>query len=297
MKKTANPRGVALIQVLLISTILSLFAVQINNEVQRQVEVAQNYTDGANAIAAIQTAKADTIYALFTQEHELDTNSSNNISERWNFYATPFTTQNKVDVTIRSMNGYIAFVQMDYQRLRQLAIILGMDSRKVDVLVDSLQDWQDRDDLRRYNGAEAEDYLAQSKRPPRNDIIQFRHELQRINGMDEKTWSTLSKWFSPLSNQTFNPYAAPVDLLEALYGKYIAQQVSEARLEGDFSIEQFSQLTGIQKSEYVNFTTGQFVELTFSATRGNQTVSDSMIIRMRPYHQVPFTIWSRQSSN
>lgn len=295
MKKINKTRGVALIQVLLISSILSIFAIQVNSEIQRQVEVARSYTQSANAIAAIQTAKADILYALYTQPHLPDHLSNDEIVNKWNFYGEPFI-YNKVQVSLRPMTAYFAYMQLDYSKLSQLLTKMDVEQDQISTIVDSLQDWQDKDDLRRYNGAESAEYLANNRRPPRNDIIQFKQEIQAVNGMTEALWERLEPLLSPLSNASFNPYAANENMLTLLYGEAIAKQVMESRMKNDFTPQKFTQLTGITESEYVDFTTGQYLKLTFSAERNGIQSQENMIIRMRPLSATPYSVWTRNSS-
>ena len=69
-------------------------------------------------------------------------------------------------------------------RMQQLLVSLGVDKLERDVIVDSIEDWRDRNDLKRANGAESDDYvkLPVSYRA-RNGNFQDTAELLQINGV------------------------------------------------------------------------------------------------------------------
>jgi general secretion pathway protein K len=71
------------------------------------------------------------------------------------------------------------------ERLRKLLEGLGLDRQARDVVVDSLEDWKDADELHRVNGAESDDYYLRLPVPyrARNGRLQDLAELRQIRGI------------------------------------------------------------------------------------------------------------------
>lgn len=70
------------------------------------------------------------------------------------------------------------------ETLRRVLSNLGVDSARRDVLVDSIMDWRDPDDLHRTNGAESDYYAALSPAyTPKNGPLDSVEELLWIRGM------------------------------------------------------------------------------------------------------------------
>ena len=57
--------------------------------------------------------------------------------------------------------GKININRMNEEALRRIFTNLGLDNQRRDILVDSIMDWRDPDDLHRINGAESEYYSTQ----------------------------------------------------------------------------------------------------------------------------------------
>lgn len=71
------------------------------------------------------------------------------------------------------------------ERLRRLLTGLGADAQTRDVVVDSLEDWKDSDELRHANGAESDDHYLHLPVPyrARNSRLQDVAELRQIRGI------------------------------------------------------------------------------------------------------------------
>jgi general secretion pathway protein K len=79
------------------------------------------------------------------------------------------------------------------ERMDRLLRALGVDKESRDIILDSLQDWRDADELRRINGAESDDYYLTLPVPyrARNAPLQDVAELRQIRGMTEELyWGT-----------------------------------------------------------------------------------------------------------
>jgi len=110
------------------------------------------------------------------------------------------------------------------ERVERLLRTLGLDKQARDIVVDSLQDWKDPDDLHRANGAESDDYYLKLPVPyrARNAPLQDPAELLQIRGVTpDLYWGTddrpgLVDLVTVCSRDTVNLNTAPAPVLVAL---------------------------------------------------------------------------------
>jgi len=109
-------------------------------------------------------------------------------------------------------------------RVGHLLQVLGLDRRARDVVVDSLQDWRDPDDLPRANGAESEDYYLKRPVPyrARNALLQDPAELLQIRGVTRDLYEGraerpgLARLTTVFGRGAVNLNTAPASVLAAL---------------------------------------------------------------------------------
>ena len=110
------------------------------------------------------------------------------------------------------------------ERVRRLLQALGLDRRARDVVVDSLQDWKDPDELPRANGAESEDYYLKLPVPyrARNARLQDLAELLQIRGVTRELYlgreqqPGLADLTTVFGREAVNVNTAPAPVLAAL---------------------------------------------------------------------------------
>lgn len=110
------------------------------------------------------------------------------------------------------------------ERLRKLLEGLGVDRQARDVVVDSLEDWKDADELHRVNGAESDDYYLRLPVPyrARNGRLQDIAELRQIRGITPALYDGsaekpgLAGLTTVHGRSTININTAPVPVLAAL---------------------------------------------------------------------------------
>src|SRR5262249_49228070 len=110
------------------------------------------------------------------------------------------------------------------ERMRKLLESLGVGREARDVVVDSLEDWQDADELRRLNGAESDDYYLRLPVPyrARNGRLQDIAELRQIRGITPEMYDGtaekpgLAGLTTVHGGNTININTAPAPVLAAL---------------------------------------------------------------------------------
>lgn len=100
--------------------------------------------------------------------------------------------------------------------LPALLAAAGVPAEQRNLLIDRLDDYVDADDLRRFHGAEANDYVDAGRGLPPNRRLVSPRELRRVLGWDELTpqvHTRLEEWSTSAYAGALNLNTAPEDLL------------------------------------------------------------------------------------
>ncbi len=140
-------------------------------------------------------------------------------------------------VRVSPENGRLDLNSSSGLILRGLLKNMGVSQERIDIFVDSLLDWRDRDNLHRLNGAE-DDYYGSLPRPYkcRNESLRTVEEVLLIRGMDEDLYygtdgrGGLRDLLTVYSRSAkININTAPRELLLAIPG--ISEEVVDALIE------------------------------------------------------------------
>lgn len=130
-----------------------------------------------------------------------------------------------------------------YERLASLFDRAGIPWEMRDILVDSLLDWVDQDELSRLNGAESDFYERLD--PPyksKNRMIDTVDELALIRGFDElvpeteqTVYDVVADYFTTYGDGKLNINGADLDTIIAYFGvdEQLAQQIIDSRAGPD----------------------------------------------------------------
>ncbi|MDN4503140.1 type II secretion system protein GspK [Alteromonadaceae bacterium BrNp21-10] len=272
-------QGIALLQVLLITAIITILALYFSATAREQVKMAQLATERAEAIIAIETAQNRIFMALLSELRKTNNEVSNHILANWNFYNQPFLTKNNVSVQIQDQSGLIGIIFPDPSLIANIFQENGVDSKLAPVLTDSLLDWQDADKLTRLNGAELGSYTQ----GPRNGSITLVNETKMVRGMTAELWQQFGDIFTLYQRGPFNPMTAPMSVLAGIIGQNRAAEYVSRRNEIAISPQQFSALTGIQENMEQILYPGDVLEIKLSARRGEALITKTMMVELKPY--------------
>ncbi len=115
-------------------------------------------------------------------------------SQRWSIDGRPRTMRfadTLLTIVVEDEHGKIPINRLSEDEIRQLFSVAGASGKRLDQLVDSMQDWMDEDDDKRPNGAEAPDYATDGIKP-RNGDFETVDELALLKGMDSSMFSKLA---------------------------------------------------------------------------------------------------------
>ena len=260
-----NHRGLALILVLWVLALLSVMALEFCFSMRTEVNITRNFKESGQlyyfAQGGIQRAIAELLYRSDPALHQRRTlpeyEELTEGEQEWHIdgrpYPVPFQ-QGEAEVRVRSESGRINLNNAPDVVLRRVLKYFVEIGEERDVVIDSILDWRDTDDLHRLNGAENDYYRALTEPYDcKNAPFDAVEELLLVRGITpELLYGKKSKdleevgisriglkdvftVFSTVPQLDIN--AAPVEVLVVLFGipGPLAKSVVEVREEKSFA--------------------------------------------------------------
>ncbi|MBU2891943.1 general secretion pathway protein GspK [Colwellia sp. D2M02] len=277
-------KGIALIQVLIITMVLTILGLFITQSIRGQVNTALKIQTNVDLGLKIETAEAILIQELLTNIRYADKDSENALVKRWNFYGEPFQLNDYVMVKMQDLNGLLSFNVMSHSLAASLLAELGVEDHPARTFLDSLKDWIDKDDLKYINGAEKNYYRRMNLVGPRDGQLQTFNEVLSIKMGDILPLETWALYFTEQLTTSFNPLNAPPLILKALLqDQSRTDDIIAMRNSKELSPLRFTQMTGIDNDEYFNFATGRKIKVELLAESGNIHLKKQFVVEVKPY--------------
>ena len=205
--------GMAMVVVLWMVSLLTIMAASFSLSTQRNTGLVSNAKERARGLAL---ADAGVHYALIML-------SLPDPIKRWRSDGSLYKVVlpgGEVALTIFDESGKIDINSASEQTLRGLLGKLAGNEELATSLQDKIIDWRDSDDLKRVNGAESKDYLAENKGyVPQNKNFQALEELQMVLGMNPALYKKLEPLLTIYTGQDgINPQKASGEALRVLFG-------------------------------------------------------------------------------
>ncbi|WP_417615062.1 general secretion pathway protein GspK [Oceanisphaera sp.] len=206
-------RGIALISVLWVLLLLTLLATGLSLNSRSQAQQSANITHGTQVRHAADAGLQLALLMLAQPEEQqiwLADGSANLV----------MLDDIEIRVALFNESGRIDLNAAGPELLGGLLTTAGVDDDLRARLVDAIMDWRDGDDLRRLNGAEADDYLAAGlDYGPGNAPFLAVDELLRVLGMTPDIYRQIRHSLTLNNPQnSINPLYAPRQVLLALPG-------------------------------------------------------------------------------
>ena len=238
IRHLASQRGIALLLVLWVLTILTAivfsFALLTRTETHSTISFIERMQQRYYAEAGMERAIAEIIYRR--------KNLRNEDAGIWKTDRTPYSDRvgdGRYSVRIIDESGKIDVNAASGILLKNLFLELGVKDGDADVIVDSIMDWKDKDELHRLHGAES-DYYQSLPNPynAKNADFDALDELLLVKGMtpeilygttDKKGTIDLLTVYT--KNNRINLNAAPKEVLKALPGMTpdVADRIADYR--------------------------------------------------------------------
>jgi len=204
-----SDKGLALIVVLWVLTLLTIMASSFALTIQRESTIISGNKESAIGLAL---AEAGVNYAILML-------LNNNEMQRWqannSLYEIEFA-EKRIRILIADEAGKISLNKADKAQLQQLLSSVVSDNELADSLSAAIIDWRDPDDLKGVNGAEKDQYTAAGLTyKPRNNPFESLEELQMVLGMNADIYQKLVPMLTVYSSGTgvYTPAASRKVLL------------------------------------------------------------------------------------
>jgi general secretion pathway protein K len=210
--KRRSQAGIALILVVWIVALISGIALAFARSQKTEAELARNQRLIAQSRALAEAGVHRAFYELKTPSFD---------PNRWQARGTPLVWEvDGATVTIRALDeaARVDLNTANPELLKGLFRNAGVDEVALDALIDAIADWRDPDELKRVNGAEAEDYKSAGKRvlPSNADFVSVT-ELQAVLGVTPELFKSVEPYLTVNSRQTGVSIAlAPREVLLAI---------------------------------------------------------------------------------
>ncbi len=209
-KRPASQRGMVLVIVLWIVTLLAVMAGGFAHSMRIETRLATSAVERAQARAL---AEAGVAYALAWQ---LDAEAQkqwppNGDPREWVFGG------GRARIEVTNASGLVNLNHAGPELLRAMLAGAGMEAGGLDRLADAIQDWRDPDDQPMPHGAESAEYRAAGLPGPKNANFESIKELGQVLGMTRELQERLASATTVFSHEsTINPELAPARVLRAL---------------------------------------------------------------------------------
>lgn len=266
-----NHRGAAIPIVLVIATLITVIAVSITVFIRQQIDITREIRLRSIASLKAHSALSDVLFRMCTgyfEPYAMAFWENDGKLVRWNLYGEAVNLPGDVVLKLRDLSGMFSplFQAQDLEVLSRPQIP-SFSFQKDAYWLDKLLDWQDADDFRRVNGAEAFDYRrAGLAYVPRNFYIQCLDELYLLKDVDPKLWETIWPemvyWRPGPTNFLTMDEAA---LRTILKNDSQVQSILQQREQRVLTPWVFQGLTGIRPSEDVVFQTYGWIRVAIEA--------------------------------
>ncbi|MBL8519166.1 MAG: general secretion pathway protein GspK [Betaproteobacteria bacterium] len=219
MRSRHSQRGVALIIVIWIATLLTLLASSFIHAMRSDIQIVGN---------SVQRARLEAAAHAGVQRAILEFMKPPQLAGRWTTDGTPNAWAfrgNALEVTITDESAKIDINVAPDALVRALLMAQGVPEVEAIALTDAILDWKDGDTLKRTRGAEDAEYeSAGLAYRPANAAFQSIEELKLVFGMTPAIYERVAPLLTIYSRQPgINSQIAPREVLRALPGVTEAQ--------------------------------------------------------------------------
>lgn len=221
--------GIALLMVLWVLTILMVIVLSFSFMTRTETQSTVSFKEGIErkflAESGIERGIMEIFYRTMNKNQALVLEGT----EIWNIDGTPYSAQlgdGYYTVRVVDESGKLDINRVSDILLKNLLMNSGIEEQDADIIVDSILDWRDQDDLHRLHGAEDDYYLSLSNPyEAKDNKFDTLEELLLVRGMTaEILYGTSERkgiinFLTVHSNTNkININAAPKEVLMAIPG-------------------------------------------------------------------------------
>ncbi|BBN80378.1 hypothetical protein PA25_03630 [Pseudoalteromonas sp. A25] len=268
--------GIALVQILLFSAILTIVALYFSGSAKEQIAASQLATDRVEALVQLHSSRQALFFNLLTKQKSIV--SSSQEPYQWNFFGEPFELAPGVQAQLYDLSSKINIRYPQRERLISLLVYAGMAEQEASVWVENLLEYQDIDTIDTYGRQE----VSLSGSGNRNGPISNKNEIRGL-GLEPDILDVLMPNITLFKISSFNPMNASSELLQALYGHDVASKVTQLRSVESTTKDSFKELTGIVEGDGIFIYPSNDTQVVISSSYGQVNLKHDWIVSFNPY--------------
>ncbi|MDH3535781.1 MAG: type II secretion system protein GspK [Gammaproteobacteria bacterium] len=280
-------RGVALVQVLLVTAIIILLVMQLSLTAAEQVRRAQALQDRSVAELYLHSREVALLYTLLTEPLLALPGSSNPYAASWNFRGEAFLVDG-LQITLQDQSGLMRFPILGVTEFEQLLTVLGLGPTKAREMAARLARWIG---IIPAGGSGPGDAMM---RNGTGAPVQYFGELRFLAGMDEQLYRKLSELMTFYPTPGFNPLTAPAPLLRMRMPESTLEAVLDARRNGELDDDRLWRMSGIGADESILPFAGPGIGIRLAGEYRGVTLRRHLVVGVLPYSGEPLLLWSRE---
>ena len=280
-------RGVALVQVLLVTTIIILLVMQLSLTAADQVKRAQALQDRSEAALYLHSREVALLYSLLTETLAPGRASSNPYAASWNFHGEPFAVDG-LEFTLQDQSGLMRFPTSGVSEFESLLPVLGLGTAEARNLAEYLGRWLG---ITLPGGMRPGDAIM---RGAAGGPVQYFGELKFLTGMNDQLYRQLAELMTLYPTPGFNPLTAPAPLLRMRMSESVLGPMLEARRNGELDQDRLWQIAGIGADETTSPFVGPGIGVHIAGEFRGVTLRRHVVVGVEPYELQPLMPWSRE---
>jgi general secretion pathway protein K len=301
-KTSATPhkqRGIALLVVLGLVIFLSLIALPFSESQRLSTQMTAN----SLTVAKVQAAADGAVHRMLFELSRPRAADSQIAQNQWKSNGISYDfSENGIQVSVSARNE-AAKIDLNFAAealLKSLFTSVGVAEEDAISVVAAIKDWTDADNLKRPNGAEADDYRAAGKKTlPSNDFFIAIEELQNVMGVTPQIFLAVAPYLTVHARSAgVDPMTASVDLLAKIPGIDLAQAQSWVE-QRDAALRESLPLPALPFSSPYFASGGSSVRIHAEArSEDGLSASRDASVRLntQPGGQPQFFLWQRARS-
>ncbi|MFT5812275.1 MAG: general secretion pathway protein K [Psychroserpens sp.] len=296
-KSLRSQQGIALLQVLLLSAIISILAIRFSVTARDQIKISAAFEQRVKATQLLKSTKKQIFYTLLTQKPSQSNKLLFPNSEAWNFYGQPFTlvdnSEQKIVVSIQDNAGLLSQQNSTSPLWRQVLLNIGYSETAVKKIQGQLKDWQDRDNNSWILG-NTEPSALPGGQTFRNQPIQLPQEIAWFFTEQTELIPTIKHISTSFAGAGVNFLHAPDLLISLFFEAEIASEIIRLRnLQQLTTNEMITMLGDAYDDELISFFPGNQFKIVLQVSLADVALQETVEILIQPRQVEPILIFFR----
>jgi len=301
--KTKSQQGIALIQVLLISTIISILAIRFSFTAREQINTASDFEQRIKATQKLKSIQSEIIYTLLTQDKIAQPQNMFPTSEPWNFYGKPFvieriennehTDKAKTWVVIQNSQGLLSQQFIMSPLWYRVFQNMGYDEEQIKHKQGIIKDWQDVDNDSWLIG-NTEPMTLPNGQAYRNQTIQLPHEIDWLFEGEPEKLNIIKQISTQYNVIGLNLLHAPDLLISLFFEPELVVEIIRQRSQNQLNKEQLiTMLESNYDEELISFFPATRLKIKILVMLNDVQLQETIEIKLQPYKSEPVLILAR----